>query len=106
VVSSAESRNDGCRAARAAPLCTFAYVFHAISRWALAPVFQLLDIRREPGLSPFGYQFVSLEDTCRCAYLSQRALEGRLRVPQNPQLQPACCVCLRLGHRAMAQRTE
>ena len=33
-----------------------------ISRWALAPVFQLLDIRREPGLSPFGYQFVSIED--------------------------------------------
>ncbi len=24
------------------------------SRWALAPVFQLLDIRREPGLAPIG----------------------------------------------------
>jgi len=41
--------------------------FNPISRWALAPVFQLLDIRREPGLSPFGYQFVSLEDSYRCA---------------------------------------
>ncbi len=38
-------------------------------------------------------------------YLSRRALEGRLRVPQNPQHPPACCVCLRLGHRAMAQQT-
>jgi hypothetical protein len=36
--------------------------FNPSSRWAIAPVFQLLDIRREPGLSPFGYQFVSLED--------------------------------------------
>jgi hypothetical protein len=38
-----------------------------MSRWALAPVFQLLDIRREPGLLPFGTQFVSLEDSDRCA---------------------------------------
>jgi hypothetical protein len=36
--------------------------FPIISRWAIALVFQLLDIRREPGLSPFGYQFVSLND--------------------------------------------
>jgi hypothetical protein len=34
--------------------------FIPISRWAIAPVFQLLDVRREPGLSPVGYQFVSL----------------------------------------------
>jgi hypothetical protein len=39
--------------------------FIPISRWAIAPVFKLLDIRREPGLSPFGYQFVSLKDSCR-----------------------------------------
>jgi hypothetical protein len=32
-----------------------------------SPVFHLLDIRREPGLMPFGYQFVSLEDSFRCA---------------------------------------
>jgi hypothetical protein len=38
-----------------------------MSRWAIAPVFQLLDIRREPGLSPVGYQFVSREDSYRCA---------------------------------------
>jgi hypothetical protein len=30
-----------------AHLCEF---FNPISRWAIAPVFQLLDIRREPGL--------------------------------------------------------
>ena len=41
--------------------------FNPISRWAIAPVFQLLDIRREPGLSPFGTQFVSIEDSYRCA---------------------------------------
>jgi len=41
--------------------------FIPISRWAIAPVLQLLDIRREPGLSPFGFQFVSLEDSYRCA---------------------------------------
>jgi hypothetical protein len=40
--------------------------FNPMSRWALAPVFQLLDIRREPGLLPFGTQFVSLEDSTRC----------------------------------------
>ncbi|MCY2977130.1 MAG: hypothetical protein NTU79_00460 [Planctomycetota bacterium] len=40
--------------------------FIPISRWALAPVFQLLDMRREPGLLPFGYQFVSLEDIPMC----------------------------------------
>ncbi len=34
-----------------------------MSRWAIAPVFQLFDIRREPGLSPVGYQFVSREDS-------------------------------------------
>jgi hypothetical protein len=44
-------------------ISTFAYVFMPISRWAITPVFQLLDIRREPGLSPFGYPFVSLEDS-------------------------------------------
>jgi len=37
-------------------------LFNPISRWAIAPVFQLLDIRREPGLSPNGYPFVSLKD--------------------------------------------
>ncbi len=42
--------------------------FNPISRWAIAPVFQLLDIRREPGLSPNGCQFVSLEDSTRRAY--------------------------------------
>jgi len=34
--------------------------FNPISRWALAalaPVFQLLDIRREPGLAPNGTHF-------------------------------------------------
>jgi len=36
--------------------------FNPMSRWAIAPVFQLHDIRREPGLSPFGYPLVSLED--------------------------------------------
>ena len=41
--------------------------FNPISRWEIAPVFQLLDIRREPGLSPFGYPFVSREDSYRCA---------------------------------------
>ena len=41
--------------------------FNPISRWAIAPVFQLLDIRREPGLSPNGTQFVSIEDSYRCA---------------------------------------
>ena len=48
------------------PFCCF--WIPTISRWAPAPVFQLIDIRREPGLSPFGYQFVSLEDLYRCAY--------------------------------------
>ncbi|MCY2981712.1 MAG: hypothetical protein NTU79_23880 [Planctomycetota bacterium] len=43
--------------------------FNPMSRWALAPVFQLLDIRREPGLSPFGTQLVSLEDSYQCAYM-------------------------------------
>jgi hypothetical protein len=43
--------------------------FNPMSRWALAPVFQLLDIRREPGLLPFGTQFVSLEVSDRCAYM-------------------------------------
>jgi len=42
--------------------------FIPTSRWAIAPVFQLLDICREPGLSPVGYPFVSLEDAYRCAY--------------------------------------
>ena len=38
-----------------------------MSRWVLAPVFQLLGIRREPGLAPFGTQFVSREDSYPCA---------------------------------------
>jgi len=45
--------------------------FIPISRWAIAPVFPLLDNRREPGLSPVGYQFVSLEDSYRCAYIQK-----------------------------------
>ena len=35
-------------------LITSALFFNPISRWALAPVLQLLAIRREPGLAPFG----------------------------------------------------
>ena len=43
------------------------HVPSTFSRWAIAPVFELIDIRREPGLSPFATQFVSLEDSYRCA---------------------------------------
>jgi hypothetical protein len=57
--------------------------FIRISRWAIAPVFQLLDIRREPGLSPFGYQFVSLEDSYRIAQKWSLLKKDAIRIDAN-----------------------
>jgi hypothetical protein len=64
-----------------------------MSRWAIAPVFQLLDIRREPGLSPFGTQFISLEDSYRCVQSNGLTSLAKFSV-KRMSLDLPCQACL------------